>query len=210
MGARGSDRCTHPCQRPGSWDRFERSPPDIFSRIVTAMIQVDQKPSNLGRSGWEAILPTRQPQHALEQDVECDYLVVGAGFAGLSAARRLRQLDAKAGIVIVEADEVASGPAGRNSGFMIDLPHALASGSYAGDDSRDRCNINLNRAAIGFAEDNVRQYGFPSESFARSGKVNAAAGPIGPTVLSPSSTFVKNRFSSVGLMRQCGTMSITL
>jgi len=143
------------------------------------MIQVDQKSADLGRSGWEAILPTRQPQRALEQDIECDYLVVGAGFAGLSAARRLRQLDARASIVILEAHEVATGPAGRNSGFMIDLPHALASGGYAGDDSQDRCNISLNRAAIAFAEDSVRQYGFTSESFTRSGKVNAAAGPIG-------------------------------
>jgi len=144
-----------------------------------AMIQVDQKPADLGRSGWQAILPTQLPQPALEQDIECDYLVVGAGFAGLSAARRLRQLDAQARIVILEAAEVASGPAGRNSGFMIDLPHALASGSYAGDDSEDRRNIGLNRAAIAFAEDSVQRYGLPAESFDRCGKVNAAAGPIG-------------------------------
>jgi len=144
-----------------------------------AMIRVDQKPANLGNSGWNAILPLRLPQAALEQDIECDYLVVGAGFAGLSAARRLRQLNAQARIVILEADEVASGPAGRNSGFMIDLPHALASGSYAGDDSQDRRNIRLNRAAIAFAEDAVQRYGMPAESFVRSGKINAAAGSIG-------------------------------
>jgi len=47
------------------------------------MIKVDQKPANLGISGWNAILPTRQPQPALEQDIECEYLVVGAGFAGV-------------------------------------------------------------------------------------------------------------------------------
>ena len=143
------------------------------------MIRVDQKPADLGRSGWEAILAEHLPQPALEDDIECDYLVVGAGFAGLSAARRLRQLDAQSRIVILEAGKVASGPAGRNSGFMIDLPHALASGAYAGDDSEDRSIIRMNRAAIAFAQDSVRQYGFPSESFVRSGKVNAAAGPIG-------------------------------
>ncbi|MCP4769528.1 MAG: FAD-binding oxidoreductase [Gammaproteobacteria bacterium] len=143
------------------------------------MIRVDQKPANLGIGGWNAILPERLPQPALEQDIECDYLVIGAGFAGLSAARRLRQLDAQASIVILEADEVASGPAGRNSGFMIDLPHALASGSYAGDDSQDRRNIRLNRAAIAFAEDSVQRYGMPVESFDHCGKINAAAGSVG-------------------------------
>jgi glycine/D-amino acid oxidase-like deaminating enzyme len=143
------------------------------------MIKVEAKPADLGRSGWQAILPARTPRAALERDIECDYLVVGAGFAGLSAARRLRQLDARARIVILEATEVASGPAGRNSGFMIDLPHAIASGGYAGDDSEDWRNIRLNRAAIAFAEDCVQRYGMPAESFDRCGKVNAAAGPVG-------------------------------
>ena len=145
------------------------------------MIRVDARSADLGRSGWEAILPERQPCPALTQDIDSDYLVVGAGFAGLAAARRLRQLDAGARIVILEAQQVATGPAGRNSGFMIDLPHALASGSYAGDDSADRSNIRLNRAAIDFAAELAREYDFPPEVFARSGKVNAAAGPVGTT-----------------------------
>jgi glycine/D-amino acid oxidase-like deaminating enzyme len=143
------------------------------------MIQVDVKPADLGRSGWEAILPERRPQPALAREIDCDYLVVGAGFAGLAAARRLRQLDAAARIVILDAQQVATGPAGRNSGFMIDLPHALASGSYAGDDSADRRNICMNRAAIDFAAELVRDYEFPAEAFARCGKVNAAAGAGG-------------------------------
>jgi glycine/D-amino acid oxidase-like deaminating enzyme len=143
------------------------------------MMRVDAKPADLGRSGWEAILPERQPQAALTRDIGCDYLVVGAGFAGLAAARRLRQLDATARIVIVEAQQVATGPAGRNSGFMIDLPHALASGGYAGDDSADRRNIRMNRAAIDFAAALVHDYEFPAGAFTRSGKINAAAGPLG-------------------------------
>ena len=140
------------------------------------MIRVETKSADSGRSGWEAILPERLPRPALEQDIECDYLVVGAGFAGLSAARRLRQLDRDARIVILEAFEVASGPAGRNSGFMIDLPHAIASGNYAGDDSADRRMTRLNRAAIAFAGDAAAAYDMPAEAFAGRGKVNAAAG----------------------------------
>jgi len=139
------------------------------------MIRVELKPADLGRSGWEAILPEVRPGPALAEQIRCDYLVVGAGFAGLAAARRLRQLDAAARIVILEAQPLATGPAGRNSGFMIDLPHALARGSYAGDDSADRRDIRMNRAAIDFAEQLARDYGFPAPAFARCGKVNAAA-----------------------------------
>ena len=143
------------------------------------MTRVKLKPSDLGESGWTGILPPRSPFAALEEDIRCDFLVVGAGFAGLSAARRLRQLNPDAAIVILEALEIAQGPVGRNSGFMIDLPHALASGSYAGDDSRDRRNIGMNRAAIDFAEDAVRQYDMTAETFERSGKINAAASRSG-------------------------------
>ena len=139
------------------------------------MGQVVSKPADLGRSGWEAILPARQPCAALDSDIDCDYLVVGAGFAGLAAARRLRQLDAQARIAIVEAREVAGGPAGRNSGFLIDLPHSLASGSYVGDDSDDRRNIRLNRAAIDFAAELAHSRAFAEDAFARRGKINAAA-----------------------------------
>ena len=142
-------------------------------------MQVDAKPADLGDSGWNAILPPREPQPELQQDIDCDYVVVGAGFAGLMAARRLRQLDAGASIAIVEAHQVGSGPAGRNSGFMIDLPHGLGGGGYAGDDSTDRRNIRMNRAAIAFAGDCARQYDFADAAFAPSGKINAAAGAGG-------------------------------
>lgn len=143
------------------------------------MVRVELKAADLGDSGWRAILPPRPPRPALAQDIECDYAVIGAGFAGLAAARRLRQLDADAGIVVLEAREAGEGPAGRNSGFMIDLPHALASGGYAGDLAADRRSIGINRAAIEFAADCVREHTLPAEAFDRSGKINAAAGRAG-------------------------------
>ncbi len=143
------------------------------------MQPVDGKPADLGVSGWLGILSPRAARPSLEQDTECDYLVVGAGFAGLAATRRLRQLDADADIVVLEAREVAEGPAGRNSGFMIDLPHALGGGGYAGSDERDRASIRLNRAAIEFAAAAVAEFELPAEALRRSGKVNAAASTVG-------------------------------
>lgn len=143
------------------------------------MIKVDRKQPDLGRSGWAEILPPREPHAELRQDLDCDYLVVGAGFAGLAAARRIRQLEPDGNIVLLEAQHVADGPAGRNSGFMIDLPHALASGGYGGESEEDLRNIRMNRAAIAFAADAVREYGIAAEAFACRGKINAAAGREG-------------------------------
>ncbi len=143
------------------------------------MIRVEIKPADLGESGWNAILPSRVATSALERDIECDYLVVGAGFAGLSAARRITQLEPGASIAILEAQQVASGPAGRNSGFMIDRPHALANGSYGGENSQDLRNIRMNRAAIAFAAECAQSFGFLDEAFDPCGKINAAASQVG-------------------------------
>ncbi|MEQ3729995.1 MAG: FAD-binding oxidoreductase, partial [Tateyamaria sp.] len=105
--------------------------------------------------------------------MKADFVVVGAGFAGLSAARRIRQLQPTASVVVLDAMRVAEGSAGRNSGFMIDLPHDLASDDYAGAGD-DRALIDLNRAAIQFGGDAVDEYGIDSNYFDRAGKVNGA------------------------------------
>ena len=130
---------------------------------------------DLGESGWLGILPSRPPERALETNIEAEYCIVGAGFAGLSAARRILQLDSNAKVVILEASNVASGPAGRNSGFMIDLPHLLSSSSYAGQADNDQRDIRLNRNAIRFVRDMVEEYRLPEEVFRLEGKINASA-----------------------------------
>ena len=131
-------------------------------------------PSQRGPAGWDVILPPRTPGLALEQDRTADVTIIGGGFAGLAAARRLTQLDSTARIVILEAGRIAGGAAGRNSGFMIDLPHELTSEDYAsaGD---DRALIALNRQAQAFAGAAVEDYGIDPNFFDRAGKVNGAA-----------------------------------
>lgn len=133
-----------------------------------------------GPAGWNAILPPAAPRARLEGEKGCDVAIVGAGFAGLSAARRLRQIDPSMDITIIEAARIAEGGTGRNSGFMIDLPHELTSSDYAGSgDSHDRQLTLLNRQAIDFAGEAVAEYAIPEGWFQRAGKINAAASAPG-------------------------------
>lgn len=133
-------------------------------------------PSHAGKAAWDAILPPRQAHSALEQNITADVVIVGGGFAGLSAARRLMQIDATRKVVLLEAGHIAEGAAGRNSGFMIDLPHNLTSEDYAGsDENLDRRQIALNRQAIEFARDAVLEYQIDANYFDPAGKTNGAA-----------------------------------
>ncbi len=143
------------------------------------LIEVGRLPRDCGPAGWSALLPSRGVPRVLDGDVGADWLVIGAGWAGLAAARRLLQLAEGDRVVLLEASRVGEGPAGRNSGFMIDLPHDLASDGYAGALDGDRRQILMNRAAIAFAAEAAAAYGMPEEAFARVGKVNGAATEAG-------------------------------
>lgn len=138
-------------------------------------MKVRALPVDPGPAAWNALLPPPGPVQMLEDAQRADWLVIGAGFAGLAAARRLAQLDPGGRVVVLEASRVAEGPAGRNSGFMIDLPHDLASDDYGGAVEADIAQTRANRAGIAFAAEMAQDFGLSEEAFVRSGKVNAAA-----------------------------------
>ncbi|UWU24281.1 FAD-binding oxidoreductase (plasmid) [Rhizobium sp. CB3060] len=137
---------------------------------------VKRLPAENGVSGWTAISKRTFPVRVLEGNVTADWVIIGAGFAGLSAARRLTQVKPGDKVVVLDAREVAVNTAGRNSGFMIDVPHNLSSGEYAsGGADASRVEMAQNRFAIGFAADIAEEFGMSAETFNRSGKINAAA-----------------------------------
>ncbi|MEM7521363.1 MAG: FAD-binding oxidoreductase [Pseudomonadota bacterium] len=138
-------------------------------------IPVTKLPLDPGPSAWNALLEAPKPPIVLADDLKADFIVIGAGFAGLAAGRRLSQLCPGERIVLLEASRVAEGPAGRNSGFMIDLPHDLSSADYGGAVEADAELTDDNRHAIAFAAQMAADFGLGTDVFARSGKINGAA-----------------------------------
>ena len=137
-------------------------------------IQALQVPVHRGAAAWNAILPDQSAPVIAEGALKADFAIVGAGFAGLAAARRLIQLAPGAPIVLLDAGRIGEAAAGRNSGFMIDLPHELTSDDYAGAGD-DRALIALNRMAQTFARDAVEDYEISRDFFDPVGKINGAA-----------------------------------
>lgn len=137
-------------------------------------------PRQPGVSGWVALLPPRTPKPPLEGDLTADAVVIGAGFAGLAAARRLSQLDPKLRVVVLEAGIIGEGPAGRNSGFIIDLPHEVSADSLGSDQhEHSRRDIFKNRTAIALAQGMAEEHGWGKDIFDLCGRHSIARGPDG-------------------------------
>lgn len=133
-------------------------------------------PVHRGPAAWSLILPDPGAPVVPDADQGGDFAIIGAGFAGLSAARHLHRLNPQARILVLEAGRIAEGASGRNSGFMIDLPHDLASDDYAGGNlDADRELIALNRSAIAFAQEAAAEYDIRPDYLDPAGKVNGAA-----------------------------------
>lgn len=137
------------------------------------MITAHRTPVHRGPAAWAEILGYGSKFPTLETNTVADVAIIGAGFAGLSAARRLLELDNTLKIAVLEAGRVAEGGTGRNSGFMIDIPHDLTSEDYRGG-PQDHALIKLNREAQQFGQQAVDDYGILPAFFDRSGKINGA------------------------------------
>ena len=69
---------------------------------------------------WINQLPIRKKIKIITNDEDCDWLIVGAGYTGLSAARKLSQVSPNKKIILVDAQLAGEGASGRNSGFLVD------------------------------------------------------------------------------------------
>ena len=78
------------------------------------------KLKNDNSCSWINDLNPRSNIKSLEKNQECEWLIVGAGYTGLSAARKLSQLLPNQKIILVDAQLAGEGASGRNSGYLVD------------------------------------------------------------------------------------------
>lgn len=126
--------------------------------------------------GWYAALPEPPAINRLIGEQKADYVVVGAGFAGLAAARRLAEHLPQARILLVDAQRVGFGASGRNSGFVIDLPHKFA--LEHPDPQHKQRLLGLNRAAIDQLQSLIGRHEIDCQ-WSHAGKYQGAVGERG-------------------------------
>jgi gamma-glutamylputrescine oxidase len=94
----------------------------MFARsLIGSDTQLNQK------SYYEASVQRPDALPPLEEALEADAVVVGAGFSGLSAALELAQRGLS--VVVLEADRIGSGASGRNGGQAI-VGYACGQGPF--------------------------------------------------------------------------------
>ncbi|WP_269583404.1 NAD(P)/FAD-dependent oxidoreductase [Roseibium sp. Sym1] len=79
------------------------------------MLQTRNEPRRTVGSFWEASVPPPKQDRQLIGNAMFEVAVIGAGFAGLSAALKLAQ--AGVSVCVLEAEHVGYGASGRNGGF---------------------------------------------------------------------------------------------
>ena len=140
-------------------------------------MKINRLPRDDNTNGWSAILPgKRTPNPALSGDVAADWIVLGAGCAGLAAARRLAELRPQEHIALIDAGEAGENASGRNSGFAIDLPHNV--GSSLEELEQSHRYMGLARAAVDALDKTVSEHGIDCD-WAADGKYHAAVSPRG-------------------------------
>ncbi|MEH6575499.1 MAG: FAD-binding oxidoreductase [Amphritea sp.] len=137
-------------------------------------------PSDDRSCGWYETLPSelqyKQHSNVLRGIQQTDWLVIGGGFVGTAATHRLAELHPQDRVVLIDAQAIGHGTSGRNSGFIIDLPHK---GDLEGNDiERKQKFIQLNRAAIEFLKERVDQHNIPCD-WSHTGKLQAAVSERG-------------------------------
>jgi glycine/D-amino acid oxidase-like deaminating enzyme len=90
---------------------------------MIALALADAEP----RPFWLSQPDAPEPGPPLDEDVEADLVVVGAGLTGLWAALLARQRGQE--VVLLEGERIAFGASGRNGGFMdASLTHGIENG----------------------------------------------------------------------------------
>jgi glycine/D-amino acid oxidase-like deaminating enzyme len=135
-------------------------------------------PSGDRHCGWMEILPPPPPPRRLAAAERADCAVIGAGFTGLAAARRLAELRPGWRIVLLEAQRAGSGASGRSSGFVVDRAHFIA----RLERETSRRYLRLCRFGIDTLRDAVQRHLIACD-WDESGWLHAAAGEEGAAAL---------------------------
>jgi len=146
------------------------------------MTRISSLPADDATCGWYHLSEPRTPRPAHNGHSQARWVVVGAGFTGLAAARQLATNFPHDEIILIEAQEVGFGTSGRNAGFAIDLPHDIGAEDYIGDIGIAKTVLKLNLGGQSYLKELIERHDIECQ-FRHCGKYQAAIEDRGIAVL---------------------------
>ncbi len=144
--------------------------------------KISNLPKELTDSGWFAMLGPVTPHKALQGRVEADWVVVGGGWFGVNAARRLAELRPQDSVVLIDAGMVGNNAAGRCAGYAIDLAHNPRNPNFALDEKGNIEERDINLEGVAYLRDAVERHGIKCD-WSPEGKTHSAVTPGGEACL---------------------------
>tara|TARA_Y100000590_G_scaffold276490_1_gene310430 strand:+ start:5764 stop:7068 length:1305 start_codon:yes stop_codon:yes gene_type:complete len=112
---------------------------------------------NDNNCGWLTNLTKRKNYKILNRNLLCDYLIVGAGYTGLSAARQLANDFKSSKIILVDSQLAGEGSSARNSGYLVDT--TLNDGFTSNKDIENyKKKIKIYEEGINSVEKFIKEY----------------------------------------------------
>ncbi|PDT63971.1 FAD-dependent oxidoreductase [Bradyrhizobium ottawaense] len=136
-------------------------------------------PRYAAKCGWNALLPRRTPREQAPNERRFYAIVVGAGYTGLGAARRLAELMPEKEILVLESSEIGEGSSARNSGFLSVNPVQPRANSHGSADDDAIRKVRIVVAGLDWLRTIVKENNIDCDWDEKAPRVTAAATPEG-------------------------------
>lgn len=145
-------------------------------------VKIDKLPSELTDSGWFATLNAVRAAPPLVGRVDADWVVIGGGWFGVNAARRIAELRRQDAVILVDAGVIGNNAAGRCAGYAIDLAHNPRNANFAEDEKGNIEERDINLEGIAYLRDAVERYDIKCD-WSPEGKTHSAVTARGEACL---------------------------
>lgn len=143
------------------------------SPTTQKVVKIEKFPAEISVSGWFATLPDVNLTPSLKGRVEADWLIIGGGWFGINAARRIAELRGQDSVVLLDAGAIGNNAAGRCAGYAIDLAHNPRNANFAEDEQGNIDERDINVEGIKYLRDGVQRYNIQCD-WSEEGKTHAA------------------------------------
>ena len=158
------------------------APAMVIDGVAPCRLGIKVLPREVTVSGWLSAIGEIDVDPPLNGEINCDWAIIGGGWTGTSAARRIAELRPDDSIVLVDAGIIGNNAGGRCAGFAIDLAHNPRKRNFAEDKKSNFEERQINVEGIAYLKDAVERFEIACD-WSEEGKTHASVTASGEACL---------------------------